>query len=203
MCFLDVKAQFWAKLFDFLFFINSFKFRVKRCESKSTLKVDENGFQWEWKWTGWIFTTSEVEFVMGLSPALLTARAAFPQHQLAQSPYVPPLGTLSSSQEWDFFFFSSNYLDDPCPNLVYLAAETDLDESQHLVPLSSLSQSPSPMGWKVVVTNTHWICSFLQMLRGISHDIMDFDYNHRNAGITRTRPDHKAACSSFPSPNAL
>lgn len=102
-----------------------------------------------------------------------------------------------------FFFFSSNYLDDPCPNLVYLAAETDLDESQHLVPLSSLSQSPSPMGWKVVVTNTHWICSFLQMLRGISHDIMDFDYNHRNAGITRTRPDHKAACSSFPSPNAL
>lgn len=93
------------------FFWNSFKFRLKRCEWKSTLKVDENEFQWGEKWTCWVFTTSKVEFVTGSSPALLAARAAFPQHHLAQTPYVQLLRTLPSSQECDLFSFNFNYLD--------------------------------------------------------------------------------------------
>lgn len=132
---------------------------------------------------------------MGSSLAWLTARAALPQHQLPQTPYI-----LSSSQEWDFFF---NYLDDPHPNWVYFGDETDLDETQHLVFVSSLSQSFTH-GWKVdwwqVLSALDLF--LLQMLGGISPVITDLGYDHRNAGITRTRPDQMPVCSSFPPPNA-
>lgn len=45
----------------------------------------------------------EREFVLGLSPAPLAARTAFPQ--IALTPYKQLLSTPPSSQEWNLFYF--------------------------------------------------------------------------------------------------
>lgn len=172
------------------------------------IKIDAEG---RWKWIPVRAKKNTLNFYHlwnGVSDGLVT-------HSACCKGSVPPASACSdsiraTSENSSFltgmeFYFFLNYLNDSCPNLVHLAAETDLDEIQHLVPFSSLSQSPSPMGWKVICNKyaVHWIHFSPQMLGRISHDIMDFGYDHKNAGITRTRLDQKPACSSFPSPNAL
>lgn len=167
---------------------------MKRCEEKSMQKVDENEFQWEWKRACWIFTTSEV-----VCDGLIT--------RLAHCKGSAPPASASSDSIYSFFLtgmgFFFNYLDDSHPNWVYFGDETDLDETQHLVFVSSLSQSFTH-GWKVdwwqVLSALDLF--LLQMLGGISPVITDLGYDHRNAGITRTRPDQMPVCSSFPPPNA-